>query len=187
MAATVLKLAVLLVPGHKPQAHRNLRRVKELSGQGDHTVHQVRLDDMLADFPFAGGVGGHGPVGHDKTSNPRGREVMDEVLDPGVVGVVHRRDAVFPAGVFPKAFAAPVAHVEGRIGEDEIGAQVFVQVVVKTVRMLTAKVSVQSSDGQVHHGQPPGGGVGLLAVDGDVAQAAAVLLNKALALDEHPA
>jgi hypothetical protein len=46
--------------------------------------------------------------------------------------------AVFPAGVFPKAFTAPVTHVEGRVSEDEIGLEVFVQVVMKAVRLSAA-------------------------------------------------
>ncbi len=68
------------------------------------------------------------------------------MLNPGVVGVVHRRVAVFPAGVFPQPLAAPVAHIEGRIGEDEIGPKVFVQVVVETVRMSAAQVGVNATD-----------------------------------------
>lgn len=34
---------------------------------------------------------------------------------------------------------------------------------------LRAEVGLDRVDGQVHMGQPPGGGVGFLAVDGDVA------------------
>jgi hypothetical protein len=45
---------VFLVACHKPQAYRNLCRVKKLPGQGDHAVYQVRIDDVFADFPFAG-------------------------------------------------------------------------------------------------------------------------------------
>ena len=67
---------------------------------------------------------------------------MDEMLNPSVVGVVNRWDTVFPAGVLMQAFAAPVAHVEWRIGENEIGPQVFVQVVMKAVRMLATKIGV---------------------------------------------
>ena len=91
----VPELAVLLVPGHEPEAHRDLRRVKELPRQRNHAVHQVSLNDVLADFSLAGGIRGHGAVGHDETGNTRGRQVMDEMLNPSVVGVVHQRYAVF--------------------------------------------------------------------------------------------
>ena len=46
---------------------------------------------------------------------------------------------------------------------------------------------VDAADGEVHLGQPPGGVVGLLAVDGDVAELAAVGLDELLAADEHAA
>ena len=53
LPATGAKLAVLLVAGEKPEAHRNLCRIKKLPGHGDHAVHQVRLDHIFANFPFA--------------------------------------------------------------------------------------------------------------------------------------
>ncbi|MEA3220284.1 MAG: hypothetical protein OZX49_01390 [Immundisolibacter sp.] len=46
---------------------------------------------------------------------------------------------------------------------------------------------VDAADGEVHLGQPPGGVVGLLAVDGDVAEPAGVGLDELLALHEHAA
>ena len=46
---------------------------------------------------------------------------------------------------------------------------------------------VDAADGQVHLAETPGGGVGLLAVDGDVGAVAAVLLDELLGLDEHAA
>ena len=48
-------------------------------------------------------------------------------------------------------------------------------------------VGADAADGEVHVGQAPGGVVGLLAVDADVAEAAAVLLDELLAADEHAA
>ena len=62
--------------------------------------------------------------------------------------------------------AAPVAVVEGRVGQDVVGLQVGVQVAVEAVGVLRAQVAVDAADGQVHLGQPPGGVVRLLAVDG---------------------
>src|SRR5438045_1396399 len=46
---------------------------------------------------------------------------------------------------------------------------------------------VDAADGEVHLGQPPGGVVGLLTVDGDVADLSAVGFDKLLALHEHAA
>ena len=55
--------------------------------------------------------------------------------------------------------------VEGWIGQDVVGLEVRVQVAVEAVGVFRAEVAVDAADGQVHLGQPPGGGVGLLAVD----------------------
>ena len=82
-----------------------------------------------------------------------------------------------PAGGMPyfqrlsslQQLAAPVAVVERRIGQDVVGLEVRVQVAVEAVGVLRPEVAVDAADGQVHLGQPPGGVVGLLAVDADVA------------------
>ena len=58
------------------------------------------------------------------------------MLHPGEVGVAHRRDAMLPPLVVTQPVAAPVGDVEGRIGEDVVGAQVRVTVVLEAVSML---------------------------------------------------
>ena len=87
----------------EPEADRNLRRVEELAGQRDHAVHEVGLDDGLADLAFAGLVRGHRAIGEDEAGHAGRREVVDEVLHPGEVGVARRRDAVLPAHVVVSA------------------------------------------------------------------------------------
>ena len=77
--------------------------------------------------------------------------------------------------------------VERRIGEDEVGLEVRVQVVVEGVGVARSEVGLDAADGEVHLRQAPGGGVGLLAVDADVADPPAVGLDEPLALDEHAA
>ena len=81
------KLAVALVAGEEPQADRDLRGVEQLAGQGHHAVHQVGLDDGLADLALARLVGRHGAVGQHETGQAGGGQVVDEVLHPGKVGV----------------------------------------------------------------------------------------------------
>lgn len=164
--AAVAELAVLAVAREEPQARGDLGAVEELAGQGDHAVHDVGLDQVLADFAFAGLVRGHGAVGEHETGHARGREVVDDVLHPGEVGVAGGRHAVFPAFVVAQVLAAPVGDVEGRIGEDEVGLEVGVAVVVEGVAV--GDLAVDATDGEVHLGQPPGGVVRLLAVDRDV-------------------
>ena len=97
LAAAVAEAAVLLVAGEEPEADRDLRRVEELARQRDHAVDQVGLDDRLADLALARLVRRHRAVGQHEAGEPGGREVVDEVLHPGVVGVAGRRRAVVPA------------------------------------------------------------------------------------------
>ena len=127
----------------------------------------------------------HRAVGQHEAGDPGRREVVDEVLDPGEVGVAGRRHAVLPALVVLEQVAAPVAVVERRVGEDVVGLEVGVAVVVEGVAV--GDLGVDAADGEVHLGEAPGRVVGLLAVDADVADAAAVRLDELLALDEHAA
>ena len=113
------------------------------------------------------------------------------MLHPGEVGVAHRRDAVLPTPVFPQSLAAPVGDVEGRVGQDVVGPQVRVAVIVKTVAV--GDLPLDAPDGQVHLGQSPGSVVGFLTVDGQVASGpAAVAVPRSVGadevhrLDEHP-
>jgi hypothetical protein len=91
---------------------------------------------------------------------------MHDVLHPGKVRVAPRRRAVLPALVLAHSLAAPVAHVERGIGEDEVGLQVGVAVVVEAVAVRD--LAVDSADRQVHLREPPCGVVRLLTVDRDV-------------------
>src|SRR2546428_5235964 len=62
-------------------------------------------------------------------------QVVDDVLHPGEVGVASRRRAVLPALVLAQQLAAPVADVEGRGCQDEVGLEVRMAVVVEAVAM----------------------------------------------------
>ena len=169
----------------EPEADGNLRAVEELAGEGDHAVHEVGLDDGAADVAFAGLVGGHAAIGEDEAGHAVGREVVDEVLHPGEVGVALGRDAVLPAHVV--VLAEPVGVVEGRVGEDVVGAEVGMEVAAEGVGVLGAEVGLDAADGEVHDGEAAGGGVALLAVDADVAELAAVGFDELLRLHEHAA
>lgn len=57
----------------------------------------------------------------------------------------------------------------------------------KSVCGLFAQVVVHASNDEVHGRQPPGGGVGLLAVNGHVAQLAAMGFDELFALHKHAA
>ena len=127
------------------------------------------------------------PLARTKPAVPSGRQVVDEVLHPGEVGVARGRRAVLPARVVGELGVPPVRHVERRVGEDEVGAQVGVQVLREGVGRALAEVGLDAAQGEVHLGQLPGGVGELLAVDGDVGALAAVGLHELGGLDEHAA
>jgi len=83
--------------------------------------------------------------------------------------------------------AEPIGVVEGRVGEDVVGAEVGVLDVAEGVGVFLADVRLDAADGEVHDGQAAGGGVALLAVDADVAEFAAVGLHEFFRLHEHAA
>ena len=99
---------------------------------------------------------------------------MDDVLHPGIVRVAARRHAILPAHIVAHPLAAPIAHVERRIRQDEIGAQVFVQIIVERVGVHVADVAIDAANRQIHLAQPPRRRVRLLPVDRQIADAAAV-------------
>src|SRR5436309_11853328 len=111
----------------------------------------------------------------------------DEVLNPGVVRVAHGRHTVLPANVLAEELTVPVAVVEVRIGEDVVGSEVPVEVVGERVGMMEAEVCLDATEGQIHVAETPRGGVGLLAVDRDVADSPTVRGYKLLTLNKHPA
>ena len=98
-----------------------------------------------------------------------------------------RRRAVLPSHVFAEPFAAPVGDVERGIGEDVVGPEILVEVVVERVAVLRADVPFDAANGEIHLAQPPRRGIRLLAVDREVADAAAVGEDELLALHEHAA
>ncbi len=166
LASAVAEAAVFAVARQEPQAGRDLGGVEELARKSHHAVDQVGFDEVLADLSLARLLGGHGAVRKHEPGHSLGGQVVDHVLHPGEVGVAGRRHPVLPALVVAQAVAAPVGDVERRVGEDEIGLEVGVAVIVEGVAVCD--LTLDAADGQVHAGQAPGGVVGLLAEDRDV-------------------
>ena len=177
----------LFVFGEKPDAGGDLGVGEQLAGERDHAFDAIFFQQAFADFAFIAGVGAHGAVGEQQAHAAVWREVVEHVLHPGEVGVVGGRGAVLPAGVVVFDAGVPFFHVEGRIGHDEVGAQIGVFVVAEGVGPFAAEVEVDAADGHIHRRQAPGGEVGFLAVDGKVARFAFVFLNEAFALHEESA
>jgi hypothetical protein len=104
---------------------------------------------------------------------------------PGEIGIADGRHTANPALVFAQPSTAPIAVVERGICEDVVGLEVRVQIPVKTVSVFFPQVRLNTSDGEVHHRQPPGGVVGLLTVDRDIADLPTMGLDEFLATHEY--
>ncbi len=172
-----------LAAGEEPEADGDLGAIEELAGEGDHAVDEVGFDEGFADLAFAGLIRGHAAIGEDEAGHAMRGEVVDEVLNPGEVGIALRRDAVLPADVV--VLAVPVGVVEGRVGEDVVGAEIGVDVAAEGVGLLGPEVGLEAAQGEIHDGQAAGGGVALLAINRDVAELAAVGFDEFLGLHEH--
>ena len=182
------RFALLLLRAvEEPKARGDLRGVKELRGERDDRRHEVVLHDPPADVALAAGLRGERAVGEDHADPAARRQVPDHVLKPREVGVAGGRDAVSPAGIVHELVAAPVGEVERGIGEDEVGAHRGVAVLKERVGVVRAEVRLDAADGKVHLSHFPGGGVGVLAVDGDVVDAAGMALDELGGLHEHAA
>jgi len=122
--------------------------------------------------PLARLVGRHAAVGQHEAGDAGWRQVVNEMLDPGEVGVPARWRPVLPAHVLAQALPAPVAVIERRVGQDEIGLQILVEVAVEAAGVLLAEIAVDAADREIHLRQAPGRVIRLLAVDGNVPQLA---------------
>lgn len=118
---------------------------------------------------------------------PLGRRILMSLIVLTLRAPVGRpcRFAPLPAHVV--VFAEPVGVVEGRVGEDVVGAEVGMEVAPEGVGVLGAEVGLDAAQGEVHDGEATGGGVALLAVDADVAKLVAVGFDEFFRLHEHAA
>lgn len=111
--------------------------------------------------------------------------MRQDVLQPRVVGVVRRRDAVAPASV--ALIARPVLDVEGRVGENGVSLQPGVQVARERVPPDGPQIGSDAVDRQVHLRHPPRALVELLSVHVDVLGVTPMRLDELLGLHEHAA
>lgn len=171
----------------EPDRDRNLRRIKELRRHGHDAVHQVGFDEPPPDVALAAALARERAVGQHDARTPRRGQMVDDVLNPREVGVAVRRGSVLPAHVVGELVGAPVAEVEGRIGQHEVGLERRVAVVEEGVGVVLPQVGLDAPDGEVHLRHLPRRGVRILAVDRDVVDVAGVALDEARRLHEHPA
>lgn len=180
--------------GEKPDAGRYLCVGEQLARQGHHAFHQVTrriwsvaFNQGFANVAFVICVAAHRAIGQEQGHAAVRGQVVHHVLQPREVGIAVGGHAVLPAHVAILYAFFPRLHVEGRIGHDEVGPQVGVLGAGVGAGRLLAEVVVQATDGHVHAGQAPGGGIGFLAVDADLTHLATVLFHETFALHEEAA
>ncbi len=113
--------------------------------------------------------------------------MVQNVLQPGEVRIARRRNAELPAPILAQPVAAPVRHIERRIGEHVIGAQVRQFVAVEAAVAVPTDVGIDPAHRQVHHAEPPSRMVRFLTIDSNVADASPVVLDELFGLHEHAA
>ena len=156
------------VARQKPQTGGNLGVEKELRREGDHTFHAVALDQTAPDFAFAALPRTHRAVGQHHARAPGFIQVRQNVLQPREVGIALRRRAIKPADVAVELGMPPIGHVEGRVGEREIGAQIGVLVGEKRIGGDVGEVGIEAVNRHVHFRQAPRRVVRFLPVNRDI-------------------
>ena len=110
------------------------------------------------------------------------------MLQPGKVGIACRWHPMLPATISPQQIAAPIAVIEGRIGNHKISFQILVGIVQKRSFIVPFHLgTIDAPNRQVHLRQAPGGLVALLPINGDVVNPALMLSHKLFRLHKHPA
>src|SRR5205809_774573 len=99
---------------------------------------------------------------------------MIDMLHPREVCVAGRRGAELPARIVLQLVLTPIAVIEWRVGEDVIGFDAWVHILVEAVSPFAAEVCLDPSDGKIHLCQPPCGRIGLLPINRDVVAPALV-------------
>ena len=92
-----------------------------------------------------------------------------------------------PTHIVKKFVLPPTRKVERRICHNEVGFELWVAVIEKSVGIELAKVSFNSTNSEVHLCQFPCGGIGVLPIHGDIFNIPAVILNELRRLNKHTA
>src|SRR5207253_9705840 len=127
--------------------------------------------------------GRHGAVGEDKAGDTGGREMIDDVLHPGDVGVSDWWFAELPAFVVAQTVTDPIGDVERRVSEDKVGFEIGMAVIVKSVTV--GDLAVDAAQREIHFREAPCGVIAFLAVDADVAlKFSAITVAALVSVDE---
>ena len=178
--------SILLTFVEEPQRDGQGDGVEEVRPDRHHHVRLAVFDQLAPDRQL-GVADVRCRVGHDEASPPGLVERRRKDLDPQVVAVIYRRDAVRVALVVLEPVLVDGVDIEWRIGDHEVEAAHRV-VLIFVVRVGLDDLATEAVDGQVHLGEADRLFHPLLAEDRDVARRVLlVLLYEAGRLHEHAA
>src|SRR5690606_24820408 len=89
---TVLEVPTALVASQKPKACRNAGGQEQLRRQRHDAIDEIGLNDALADLSLASRLRRQRAVRHNEAGHAASvpvwrREMVDEVLDPGIIRI----------------------------------------------------------------------------------------------------
>src|SRR5690606_30297177 len=167
-SATVSEFSIATITAHKPKGSRDLRIQKQFGRKVYNTVDQVSLNQCFSDIALTATFGSQCAFCQYKARLSAGRQVIQEMLDPGIIGISGGWCAVLPTTISTEQVATPITHIKRWIGYNVIGFQVFVGIVEKRPFVVPFHLrAVDSPDREVHLCQSPGGLVTFLSVYGN--------------------
>ncbi len=114
--------------------------------------------------------------------------MIEKMLNPGIVGIPCRRDTKFPAAIFSQKFSRPIAHIERRSRNDEIGFEVFVRIIEEGAFVVPFDLrAVDSPDREIYLGKAPDSLIAFLPVNRNVVHLSLMSGNELFRLDKHSA
>ena len=102
------ELATRFVAGEEPETGGDSRTVEKLWGQRDDAVHKIGLDNVFAYVAFAALIRGERPVSENESGDTGGGKMMNDMLDPGEVGIADRGYTVLPAHILTQPVSTPI-------------------------------------------------------------------------------
>lgn len=109
------------------------------------------------------------------------------MLDPRIVGIARRWNAVFPTNIIFEFILSPIREVERRICHDKVRFQGLMQVVEESISVIRSEVSINTTDSHIHFSHFPSISIGLLSVNRNIVSVTAMCLNEFCTLYEHTA
>src|SRR5690625_6937160 len=89
------------------------------------------LYECTSDILFSPTFRGDGTFDQYKSGLSIGSQMIQEMLNPCVVGVAFGWNTIFPAAIVTGQVTTPITHIKRRIGNDIIGFQIGMSIIQK--------------------------------------------------------